>query len=653
MATSPQHIDVMMQAPAAKAGKAPITASPAFPWIVALWFAALLGIGSLIIPVGVLERVILASGLPGVLPMAAPPLGFTAQSLLALAGTVSGGLLGLTLAKRLARPKQKQISSASTLARKPLNPAEDIGEPDFDTDDDRPALLGRRRLLAIEVDEGPSDFLNIAPVPGGPEGRHETDAAAPAVEPALVEEFEEPGGAEVEAQRQELQPDARLQDEPRQEFQPDTAEAEEQPLDLDPSTELADEEPAAQQLPDGPGFEPDTGRQEFIATGQSSRPVIEVGYSGSAAAGTTAPEPLPFSPPSMARQDEGSDENDGNIDPAIDFTDEPTFAPGDETGEESEDCVSDKQIFEAPDARENASLQADASEDERRETVLHDDGLVQLVQRLGSTLEKHREWSAERAANKIVMAAKTVEPAEEYDRGEDSEEIAEAPVPDEFDPAAADEAAQAMAAYFGSPAARSGEQQGPVAFTDAPQDNAPTSGQPDFARPASNDGGHPGQRYGALTGIAAAAPGGCDEDEEDDADIVELAASFSLPLANEATPKPAPRPAFDQPPPSPAIPTEEPAETADVASLNPFKRDVEEFVRIDEPEPEEGSAEPAVLFPNQDNHKPAATASRTFDPPVGEGDAAAAQRAERPRPSNDDNERALREALMNLQRMAK
>ena len=60
-----------------------------------------------------------------------------------------------------------------------------------------------------------------------------------------------------------------------------------------------------------------------------------------------------------------------------------------------------------------------------------------------------------------------------------------------------------------------------------------------------------------------------------------------------------------------------------------------------------------MLFPNQTSRTATAPASRAFDPPPAQGSAAPTQRAERPKPSNDDNERALREALMNLQRMGK
>ncbi len=42
--------------------KAPISSHPAFPAIVALWFAALLGLGTLILPVGLLERLAASRG---------------------------------------------------------------------------------------------------------------------------------------------------------------------------------------------------------------------------------------------------------------------------------------------------------------------------------------------------------------------------------------------------------------------------------------------------------------------------------------------------------------------------------------------------------------------------------------------------------------
>ena len=640
-----------MQPPAAKAGRPPITASPAFPWIVALWFAALFGIGSLIVPIALMERVVLASGLSSVLPMAAPPLGFTAQALVALVGTVVGAMLGLTMARRMTQPQQKKIGTseptASTKERKPLNLAEDFDDADLDEHDRLPTPKGRRRALAIEVEEGPSDFLNVAPLPGSSEKRPRLDASD--AEFALMEELEEQGPAEAEATRQEFLPEVE-----------DAEFVEEQPLELDPSTEIVDEDVSRQEFHTDASSE----KQEFIADGHAPEPVIDVAYGEPVVARATAHEPLPFSPPSMARQGEGPD--DSEADPSSDFApdfsglpaDQPIFSPDADTGEESEDRVSDQQFFEA--SHGPAAPSHDFQPDD---APSHEDGLVQLVQRLGSTLEKHREWSAEQAAHKIEPTQPADEMAEETELAEPAADV---PVPDEFDVAAAEEAAQAMAAYFGNSSAVSSaadtqpvEDHQPAAFADDAQ--APAAPVQTPAAPVQADTAAPGQRYGALTGIAAAAMSGYDDDDSDDDEIDHLAASFTLPrpMSRSQSPHRAPlstsrrrHPRLDEAP-------GEIAETVDTATsdavtnINPFKRNTDEFVRIDEPEPEEGGAQPAVLFPNQDSRKNAAPASRAFDPPVTDGNQTTPQRTERPKPSNDDNERALREALMNLQRMAK
>ncbi len=676
MATSPDHFEVMAQAPAAKAGKPPITADPAFPWIVALWFAALLGIGSLIVPLALLERMVLAIGLASVLPMAAPPLGFTAQALVALVATAFGALLGLILAKRLAKPKQKQIGISADNHRKPLDPSQDIGEYDIDNHDAFPQPSGRRRALAVTEEEGPSDYLNIAPLPGACEEPHDADAYATDEEYALVEENQEVDeNAEPEAApaRQEFVSDTSLHDETSRQLEQETGDAQE-PLDLDSDSELIDGEPTSQQVE-----ATRNERQDFIASGNSARPVIEVGYRKAVESCATAGEPLSFSPPSMARHDEGTDNSDPMSDTPVDHDQERQFAPEDEFGEESEDSVSDKQIFKASshpaEEMENKHFAPDAGGDtdppvaavEADETEAHSNGLVQLVQRLGSTLEKHREWSAEKAAGRIATASPAIELAEENGEDESHTQMAEAPVPDEFDTAAADEAAQAMAAYFGNHARKPEAQPEPLAFERETRSQvqpetlevADASAQPGFGISSGYTDAVPGQRYGALTGIAAAAMG---EEYDEDDEINDLAASFTLPLTSEGEPEPTPRPAFDQPAPSHTagaviesseVEEDEPADLAPVAQINPFKRDAEEFVRIDEPEPEEGSAEPAVLFPNQSGRATRAPASRAFDPPRMQGNTAPAQRAERAKPSNDDNERALREALMNLQRMGK
>jgi hypothetical protein len=73
---------------------ASISAHRLFP-VVPVWFAALLGLTSFVVPPRMLASLVVASGLPKVLPAAAPPLGFTARVLVAFALAVVGGLIGL------------------------------------------------------------------------------------------------------------------------------------------------------------------------------------------------------------------------------------------------------------------------------------------------------------------------------------------------------------------------------------------------------------------------------------------------------------------------------------------------------------------------------------------------------------------------------
>lgn len=438
MATSPEHFDDQMKAPA-KAGRPPITASPVFPWIVALWFAALLGIGSLILPVALLERASVGSGFASVMPMAAPPLGGTAQGLLALAGTLTGALLGFTLARRIAAPK-------------------------------RPALVVEsERDLFAEPDE--SEVVESEPHEGYPADRQSEDDVP---------------GDDI--------------------------------FELDPSTELADHEIAGES-PKAKESEPEWA--EFTPVAETSEQDIDA-YRD--VADDTASEPLPFSPPSMTR---------GENDQSVGHDDE-TVATAKDAGPESEDSVSDNPNFDAP--QTNLDEPVEANESEASEAPVNDGaevGLVQLVQRLSATLDRHREWSAEQAALKASSAS---EPSA---RGESE---AKAPVTGEFGPAAPEDAAQAMAAYFGEPA----------------------------SAPATDIDEAPAEAGSTAPGFASFEGPVADDDEEMD----------------------------------------ESAEFGDFASLNPYTR---------------ASAHPA---------------------PVQE-----AEGQPRPRASNDDNERALREALINLQRM--
>lgn len=106
-------------------GRQPISRHPLFPATVALWFAALFGLGSLIIRPALLEALVLAVGLDAIIPAAAPPLGATARMLLALAMAALGGIVGLVAAYRIPRAsygarRGAESSDGESAAENPL-----------------------------------------------------------------------------------------------------------------------------------------------------------------------------------------------------------------------------------------------------------------------------------------------------------------------------------------------------------------------------------------------------------------------------------------------------------------------------------------------------------------------------------------------------
>ena len=600
--------------------KPPITANPAFPLVVGLWFAALLGIGSLIVPTVLIERVIMALSLPSIVPQMAPPLGITAKSLIALASAVGGGMLGLVLARRLFRRAGADAAGSGTPS--PVSPYEDFGDDairadgaDVDDDESPPPRLGRRRSLAMAEEEGMSEFLETVPLPG-------SDAPQEA-EPAMSETI-----ADTEAETVDL-------------------------LDLEEATALEPEThfvPA--NAPSPVGEATPAPRQEFIsadpiepAADDAMADVAKAEEADAAEAAAipakaTARAPLPFSPPSMARMPEPEfREEAASAEPS------PEAVPGTETDDETkfdtdtdtqpsfseETAMSDHQTFDDSHRFDSAAAEPDTQPDEAENDVAAE-GLVSLVQRLGSTLERHREWAAEQAATRVAgtsTVAMDIEAA-----------AAEPGVPEDFGSAAADDAASAMAAFFGAPPRAAEEAveeaaeepgqdtaslDGPTEPALQPQDKAPQ--EPDrhtFAPVSANVGSAvPAYRPFDAEFLAAAASPDADEDEDES----DIAASFTLPLkANRV--EPAPRPAFDVPPPSAAPEADPPAPAA---AANPFASEGQSYPRIDMPEEDDG-VQPAVLFPNQ-------KAATSHSAPM------------RPTASNDENERALREALQNLKRM--
>lgn len=168
------------------ADKAPISTHPAFPAIVALWFCALFGIGSMVLPTALLEKIVTATGLAAVIPSAAPPLGATARILIALAASGVGVVAGLYIARkvvasqangsadtrRTARTASTYTPASDLSAKRPISAHEELGSDRFDAplDESEPALADaggrRRRALSLSDESVRSEFLDLAPLPG-------------------------------------------------------------------------------------------------------------------------------------------------------------------------------------------------------------------------------------------------------------------------------------------------------------------------------------------------------------------------------------------------------------------------------------------------------------------------------------------------------
>ncbi|MEI6641040.1 MAG: hypothetical protein WCL10_03325 [Novosphingobium sp.] len=129
----------------------PVTAHRLFPVFAALWFAALFGLGSLAISGEVLGAIVSAIGLPALVPLTAPPLGFTAHLLVAFALTIAGAALGFFGALRLRARGQVQAVSPAEPAPRPA-PAPETGDmPRVRARDAHPDAPPRRPLVLTEA----------------------------------------------------------------------------------------------------------------------------------------------------------------------------------------------------------------------------------------------------------------------------------------------------------------------------------------------------------------------------------------------------------------------------------------------------------------------------------------------------------------------
>lgn len=196
---------------------APISTHRLFPAIVALWFATLFGLGCAVLPGSMFERIVMATGLPSILPAAAPPLGNTARIAFSLAAALGGVVLGYVLALR--------VASLQGVARTPVQHTQ----------------RQRRPLYAKEELDVP---LFDAPLPGD-SGESEPAIFTPPPSPPLWEE---------DAQAPEMAEEESWQDtEPEVLFEPEPGADLEQAAMIEPEPEpLPDYEPGPVQHSDPP-----------------------------------------------------------------------------------------------------------------------------------------------------------------------------------------------------------------------------------------------------------------------------------------------------------------------------------------------------------------------------------------------------------------
>ncbi len=173
----------------------PISAYPLFPAFVALWFGALLGLSSVAVGVANLERAVAAAQLELLLPAAAPPLGTTARTLIALALALGGGVFGFALGHLIAR-RHRSVPDAPPVSvrvrdthpdapvRRPISAHEEFGEPaehDAETSSEMQALRASAEDAVYDAEEDdlalPAFLTDDLPQPSS-----ESSAAEPQAE---------------------------------------------------------------------------------------------------------------------------------------------------------------------------------------------------------------------------------------------------------------------------------------------------------------------------------------------------------------------------------------------------------------------------------------------------------------------------------------
>lgn len=672
----------------------PITSHQLFPAVVALWFGALFGLGSLAVRPSLLEELVLKSRLDLVIPAAAPPLGVTARILVALILAALGAVIGIALARRITKPKpvvterkrsgrdlgrsesaaRPHYADAST--RAPVHASSDYSN-EIDNQGGGGVLANRRRSLAIEHEEEAFVPHDLAPLPGGNPQVFDISELRMDEPQAAAEPVSEPA--------------------PTAFAEPQPAPAQPAPINLDWSSAAPLTAPAT------PIAAPSTiaaQRQVFQVEpepvqAQPTQPLCPA-TEAAHADGRQVFGMSPLAPSSEApRQIFGVEVNDDHVAQDIvkaagfkttvfeQETPEPLFGQRDalaspqvEASPAATASVPIPQAFEpAAAAQPIVPPMAPAPQASVPEAPLPSPanlGMTDLAARLAESMRRRRSARASQAAPEI-LASEGQQAAAPF---EAAPAHAPAPVPTAFSAPAEAEPAPVPLSFEPAPAAapvpqayEAPQEAAPVPFA-APQpplmavpDPVPTQA-PSFAVV-------PEAQPAAPALPRAMQPLALDAFIEEDS-ALDPGLLPPRHIVMPVTPAPVAPPAAVSPEPAPLELgaedelSEEPVSDENYASLLELTPSRNPFVRIDEPEAASAEIEPVVIFPGQ---APAAAvaappvapfaaaaetaAFRRFDGPAaaGQGQAVAANVAP-PAVDQGEADQALRAALSNLQRMS-
>jgi hypothetical protein len=684
--------------------KPPVSNHPLFPAVVALWFAALFGLGSFVLPNILFERIIVLTGIGELIPAAAPPLGVTARLIVSATMALIGAWLGFSVARKIAqaqvsarplrggRRQQRNDYFDEPRARRPISARDELGATRLESPPPAdPGMGSRRRALAMQEDDRPSDYLRQhAPLPGT---QHDYAAPPPAVEPEPLDlaHFAAPP-------QPQHQPEAGYGDQIAA-LRNAAPSGQDRPETVAPAVEWT--QPPAPDFnqpdfsrPAAPEFSPPPPVAHHF-TAPATSPVAQAAQQFARPApapapqfapppmpmqdfSRPAPEPLPFARPAppatmpapmpaghdplapvrapdVAPEPEDDDEDEYFPFGAAAFRPAPSPVPEPQPVSQPEapavaaPAPAEPQTADAPLAFFAPSQAAEAEElpgetpaapepvataaPAPREPL---DGLsmVDLAERLARSLGRHGGAIAAPAGLAAALGAQ-IAPSPTQPAPAEPQPLPEPELEDQADDL------DAFAELTDDDPADASELPAEFARTfDAP----PPPVIPEALRPIPLEL----EEFG--------------EDEDD----LDLSLSFGRQL-----------PADNAPPPGAQVFLADPLDEQDeldgtgeedddlseiagysslLAMKSPFRGSAE-FVRIEQPEPADAPAEPAVVFPGQQPatsvlaEAPAEPQLRRFDAP-GKVSALEAPAANRPKVDRDEAERSLRSALATLQRMS-